>query len=283
MPLTRRDAVLLAGTGLAAALATPALAAPGGLRATVGVFLYGGNDGWNMVIPTDARHAAYRAARGSVAIDSLEPLADSAFALHPAMAALRPLWDQGALALALNTGADAPPSHWEGQRHADGLGARLLSAPPASALATHFPATRLGHQLLAVAEALAAGRGGGYIVGQGGYDTHADQVGDDTATGTHAGLLRDLAEALAGFHRAIEALGLDGQVTAFTMSDFGRALRGNPERGTDHGWGSNQLVIGAGLERRVIGTYPELGACGDGAIRPTLAHRRYLAAVRSRS
>ncbi len=37
-------------------------------RAMVGVFLFGGNDGWNMVIPTDARHPHYLASRGTVGI-----------------------------------------------------------------------------------------------------------------------------------------------------------------------------------------------------------------------
>ncbi|MBL7373022.1 hypothetical protein INQ23_27285, partial [Escherichia coli] len=77
---------------------TAAIAAPSGnYRAMVGVFLFGGNDGWNMVIPTDARHPQYLASRGTVGIaaNRLTALTGAAYALHPAMAALRPLWDEG--------------------------------------------------------------------------------------------------------------------------------------------------------------------------------------------
>lgn len=112
MTLSRRDFVRLsAGAGALAAIGqlgrTTAVAAPNGsYRAMVGVFLFGGNDGWNMVIPTDARYAAYLAARGSVAIKqpAIAPLTGTSYALHPAMAALRPLWDEGSLSLVLNAG-----------------------------------------------------------------------------------------------------------------------------------------------------------------------------------
>jgi uncharacterized protein (DUF1501 family) len=150
MTLSRRDFVRLsAGTGALAAMAqlgrTAAIAAPSGAyRAMVGIFLFGGNDGWNMVVPTDARHAAYQAARGAIALprSSLTPLTNSSYALHPAMAALRPIWDEGALSLVLNTGTLFAPltkatygsrpdlrpsnlmSHADEQAHWQGLRAR---------------------------------------------------------------------------------------------------------------------------------------------------------------
>ncbi len=150
MTLSRRDFVrLTAGTGALAAMGqlgrTAAIAAPSGTyRAMVGIFLFGGNDGWNMVIPTDARHAAYQAARGPVALprNMLTPLTNSSYALHPAMAALRSVWDEGALSLVLNTGTLFAPlnkntyqsrtdlrpsnlmSHSDEQAHWQGLRAR---------------------------------------------------------------------------------------------------------------------------------------------------------------
>jgi uncharacterized protein (DUF1501 family) len=150
MTLSRRDFVrLTAGTGALAALGqfgrSAALAAPSGsYRAMVGIFLFGGNDGWNMVVPTDSRHAAYLAARGSVGIPraALTPLTNAAYALHPAMAALRPIWDEGALSIVLNAGTLFAPltkatylarpdlrpsnlmSHSDEQDHWQGLRAR---------------------------------------------------------------------------------------------------------------------------------------------------------------
>ncbi len=170
MTLSRRDFVrLTAGTGALAALGqfgrTAAIAAPtGSYRAMVGIFLFGGNDGWNMVIPTDARHSAYLASRGSVGIQraALTPLTNSAYALHPAMGALRPVWDEGSLGLVLNAGtlfapltkatyqsrSDLRPAnlmshadeqdHWQGLRaretSRDGFLGRIADRMPASSL-----------------------------------------------------------------------------------------------------------------------------------------------------
>lgn len=76
-------------------------------RALVCVFLYGGNDGMNMVVPTDAtRHGQYAAVRGALALpqSSLLPLGSTNFGLHPAMGALQPIWGAGQLAPVFNVG-----------------------------------------------------------------------------------------------------------------------------------------------------------------------------------
>ncbi|URW76027.1 DUF1501 domain-containing protein [Sphingomonas donggukensis] len=150
MDFSRRDfSKFIAGAGAAAALGqlarTSAIAAGGtGYRAMVGVFLFGGNDGWNMVVPTDSRYAGYAASRGTVALAQarLTTLGGAAFALHPAMAPLNAVWDEGALGLVLNAGtlfapltkatyqsrSDLRPtnllSHSDEQAHWQGLRAR---------------------------------------------------------------------------------------------------------------------------------------------------------------
>lgn len=116
MSLSRRNFMKAA---MLAATASPlgwmqALAAPGeDYRALVCIFLYGGNDGNNMVIPTDAdTYAAYAAARGSLALttDTLAALGTAsrqggrAYALHPGLARLAPLYAQGQLAVVANVG-----------------------------------------------------------------------------------------------------------------------------------------------------------------------------------
>ena len=81
-------------------------ATTGGYRAMVGVFLFGGNDGWNMVVPTDTRYSGYAASRGTVALaqNRLTALDGSAYALHPAMSALNGVWAEGAMNIVLNAG-----------------------------------------------------------------------------------------------------------------------------------------------------------------------------------
>ncbi|MFO1459411.1 MAG: DUF1501 domain-containing protein [Verrucomicrobiota bacterium] len=86
-------------------------------RALVCVFLFGGNDGHNTVIPlSQAAFNAYRAGRGSLALpDSNGPLlqvqsADGTpYGLNPGLAAIHPLWAQGRLAVLANTGMLVSP------------------------------------------------------------------------------------------------------------------------------------------------------------------------------
>ena len=72
-------------------------------KALVCVFLAGGNDGNNMVVPLDATgYAAYSNARSAsslaIAQDALLPITPSSigspFGLHPGLGGLRALWDE---------------------------------------------------------------------------------------------------------------------------------------------------------------------------------------------
>ena len=128
-----------------------------------------------------------------------------------------------------------------------------------------------------------------FFASHGGYDTHSAQVdATATTTGLQANLFNDLALALAGFYAAMKALGLQENVTAFTMSDFGRTYKVNAQRGTDHAWGNNHLVIGGAVRDQTIhGGYPDvtLGGAQDidttglGRWIPTLATEEYLGAI----
>ena len=80
-----------------------------------------------------------------------------------------------------------------------------------------------------------------FYAGQGGYDTHGTQLGE------HHMLLDDLARSLQAFDNAMTALGTAGNVTAFTLSDFGRALKPASNAGTDHGWGGYSFVMGGAV------------------------------------
>ena len=127
-----------------------------------------------------------------------------------------------------------------------------------------------------------------FFVSQGGYDTHSDQTNGPgaTTTGTQANLYSDLAMALAGFYAAMKALGVSKNVTAFTMSDFGRVYKGNAQNGSDHAWGSNHLVVGGALSgSKVQGAYPNQALGGpddsntDGRWIPTIAIEEYVGAI----
>jgi uncharacterized protein (DUF1501 family) len=127
-----------------------------------------------------------------------------------------------------------------------------------------------------------------FFASQGGYDTHSAQVDGNNTTGNQANLFTDLALAMAAFYNAMKALGLQNNVTAFTMSDFGRTFKVNAQRGTDHAWGNNHLVLGGAVrDRQIIGSYPDvtLGGAQDidnaalGRWIPTIASEEYIGAI----
>ena len=112
---TRRRWLQRSGATLAGALGMgsvgnlvllPRSARAADYKALVCVFLYGGNDGLNTIVPTDARYAAYSGVRKGLAIPqaSLVPLSGVPFGLHPSLAALAPVWADGKLAPVFNVG-----------------------------------------------------------------------------------------------------------------------------------------------------------------------------------
>jgi len=78
-------------------------------KALVCIYLYGGNDGMNMIVPTDNRYDAYATVRADLAVAkadlvNLSGLTGGTYGLHPAMAALAPVWEAGHLAPVFNLG-----------------------------------------------------------------------------------------------------------------------------------------------------------------------------------
>lgn len=92
-----------------------------------------------------------------------------------------------------------------------------------------------------------------FFVSLGGFDTHNNQLNTlDT-------LLSDLSPALKAFYDATVALGVDSQVTTFTLSDFGRTLQPASGNGTDHAWGNHHFVLGGAVQGgQLYGRYPTL-------------------------
>ena len=59
------------------------------------------------------------------------------------------------------------------------------------------------------------------------------------------------------------SLSVESQVTTFTLSDFARTFKPNGGAGTDHAWGSHQLVMGGAVDGGDFhGTYPTIAPDG---------------------
>ena len=138
---------------------------------------------------------------------------------------------------------------------------------PAASTIPAFPAAAgsLGNQLRTIARLIAARsvlnqKRQIFFCSVGGYDTHGAQ---GVTTGAHANLLTQLSAGIKAFYDETARQGVQDQVTLFTASDFGRTFPTNdadPLRaGSDHGWGSHQLVIGGAVRgQNLYGTFPSL-------------------------
>ena len=119
MSFTRREFLKCCGRGMSAATMLTALgyaarenayAQTGDYKALVCLFLEGGNDGWNTVVPLDqAAYNTYAATRTGLALSqgSLLPVSvpgQGNFGFHPSLTGIRTLWNQGHVALVCNVG-----------------------------------------------------------------------------------------------------------------------------------------------------------------------------------
>ena len=85
----------------------------------------------------------------------------------------------------------------------------------------------------------------------GGWDTHVSQ---GNAQGQLAGRLKELGDSLAAF--ATDLGDQMADVCVVTMTEFGRTVRENGNRGTDHGTASAMMVLGGAVHgRRVLGNW----------------------------
>jgi uncharacterized protein (DUF1501 family) len=156
-----------------------------------------------------------------------------------------------------------PKAYGEQQLQAIELNALLEQAlESAPELSTPFPsANSLGDQLKMIARLISVAPQLGqtrqvFYCELDGFDTHTDQIANQP------GLFTKVSQALFAFQTALEELGVAGSVTTFTASDFGRTLSSNG-KGSDHGWGGHQLVMGSSvLGREVYGSLPNLALGG---------------------
>jgi uncharacterized protein (DUF1501 family) len=118
-----------------------------------------------------------------------------------------------------------------------------------------YPASRFGRALMEIARLIKADVGLEIAFAEiDGWDTHVNQGG---ATGQMSNRLRDLADGLAGFFRDLD--GRMEDVALLTMSEFGRTVKENGNRGTDHGHANVMFVLGGKVNGgKVYGRWPGL-------------------------
>lgn len=106
-----------------------------------------------------------------------------------------------------------------------------------------------------------------------GFDTHANQGP------LQGGLLGELANSVAGFFQTLKTTGHDRRVRLLTFSEFGRRVRENGSRGTDHGAASCLFVAGPSVKGGVVGKHPSLSDLDDDDLRYHTDFRRVYATL----
>jgi uncharacterized protein (DUF1501 family) len=134
----------------------------------------------------------------------------------------------------------------------------LRQADPSQYTPQHgaeYPRSPFGEALKQIAQLIKADVGLEVAFAESGnWDHHVNEGG---AVGQLAARLDDLARGLAALVRDLGDRMAD--VVILTMSEFGRAVAENGNRGTDHGHGNAMIAIGGGVRGgRVYGTWPGL-------------------------
>jgi uncharacterized protein (DUF1501 family) len=137
--------------------------------------------------------------------------------------------------------------------------ARILkSADPRKLLpenGAQYPNGPLGNSLKQIAQLIKSNVGLEVAFADaGGWDTHAGEGG---AQGQLANNLKQFADAIDAFIRDLGSR--MGDVVLVTMSEFGRTVKENGNRGTDHGHANFMLLAGGGVKGgKVHGQWPGL-------------------------
>jgi uncharacterized protein (DUF1501 family) len=121
--------------------------------------------------------------------------------------------------------------------------------------AVQYPQNPLGRDLQLVAQIISAGLGARvFHVSLGGFDDHAAEVN------THANLMKDLGDSVSAFYADLAAQNRADDVLTMTFSEFGRRVKENAGRGTDHGTAAPMFVVGTKVKGGLYGQDPVLSA-----------------------
>ena len=116
-----------------------------------------------------------------------------------------------------------------------------------------------------------------YYVSLSGFDTHVNQ------TGKHARLLEQYSTAIEAFTDDLRHNNRFQDTLIMTFSEFGRRVKQNAGKGTDHGTANNLFLIGGALKKPgVYNAAPDLGDLEDGDLKYRIDFRRVYATLLNR-
>lgn len=118
-----------------------------------------------------------------------------------------------------------------------------------------YPKNIFGKQLKTISQFINSGlETQVYYAGLSGFDTHANQAG------TQERLLKVYAESMEVFINDLQKNNAFDDVLILTFSEFGRRVKQNESKGTDHGTANNVFVMGKNLKKQgLYNDLPDLG------------------------
>ena len=121
----------------------------------------------------------------------------------------------------------------------------------------NFPSVQVGRDLRYLARHLSYAKQSGarrqiYLVEDGGYDTHADQLSTDGANPGLETRIGNVANSLTAFDQSIQSYGMNNDVITVVMSEFGRTLDPAAGAGSDHAWGNHWFALGGPVKGGTI-------------------------------
>jgi uncharacterized protein (DUF1501 family) len=137
--------------------------------------------------------------------------------------------------------------------------AKINSSGPGFNFATAFPQGGFGATVKTACQVLGSGAEVAVMrLTLSGFDTHQNQPG------THANLLRQLAEGLAALRSALVELKLWERTLVLSYAEFGRRPKENQSNGTDHGTAAVHFAFGGAVRGGVYGEAPNLASLDGG-------------------
>jgi uncharacterized protein (DUF1501 family) len=156
--------------------------------------------------------------------------------------------------------------------------AKINSSGPGFNFATAFPQGGFGATVKTACQVLGSGAEVAVMrLTLSGFDTHQNQPG------THANLLRQLAEGLAALRSALVELKLWERTLVLSYAEFGRGPKENQSNGTDHGTAAVHFAFGGAVRGGVYGEAPNLASLdGSGNMKYSVDYRSLYATALER-
>ena len=123
-----------------------------------------------------------------------------------------------------------------------------------------YPNTPFGKKLKTMAELVTADTDTKiYYISLSGFDTHAYQIGK------HPKLLKQYADGVEALIKDLKSNSLFDDTLIMTFSEFGRRVKQNASKGTDHGTANNLFLMSGSLKKKgLLNEGPDLSNLDKG-------------------